>query len=59
MYSTQSLLVQSNPFLAVIKKVGNTVASTFNTLERGVAAAKYAERNPTDKKKILSILEVE
>lgn len=59
MYSIQSLHIQPNPFLAVIQKVGNTVTSTFDSLGRGLAAAHYAERNPTDKETILRILDGE
>jgi len=56
MYSTQRLYLQENSFLDAMQTVGNSILNFFKSVEKGVAAAKAAQVDPTDREKILAIL---
>ena len=56
MYSTQRLYFCDHSLLDTMQRVGNIVVSFFKALENGLAAAKVAQSNPTDREKILAIL---
>jgi len=59
MYSTQRLYFHDHTFYTSMQRVGNAVVIIFKALENGVAAAKVAQSNPTDREKLLAILSEE
>lgn len=56
MYATQRLYFQSNTFRAGAQKIGRSLAEMFVNLQKGIEAAKVAEKDPTDREAILRVL---
>lgn len=59
MYSIQRLYFHDHSLLDTMQRVGNIVVNFFKALENGLAAAKVAQINPTDREKLLAILSEE
>lgn len=56
MYATRRLYFNDTPFRAVFQKTGCYIVTMLDSFQKGVEAAKVAEKDPTDKEAILRIL---
>lgn len=56
MYATQRYYFNDSLFRTYFQKITCYIVTIFDSFQRGVEAAKHAEKNPTDKDAILRIL---
>ncbi|MFT5700117.1 MAG: hypothetical protein ACI8ZB_002988 [Desulforhopalus sp.] len=58
MYSAQRTYFHLNsiPFRHVFQKISYFIIDILDTLHKGIEAAKIAEKDPTDREAILSVL---